>query len=202
MTTYILAADSSRRLGILEKLIEEDTLGNPITFNKESGRLEDNFLNQRVIVLDEEFYRGIRNKLYSSFQSGASVILYDMGLGYGELMGKSIEKMGSYQLKIMNDFMSLGKRRGYGTFHTPLLKLILSGIQGEPVVRLRDSFFSTCVGDTGKTECYMMAGIIAGAAKVVLKKDNLVCIEEKCLSKGDSYCEFKITRPKKNDPEF
>jgi predicted hydrocarbon binding protein len=182
----------------LEELIEEDTLGNPITFNRESGRLEDTFLNLRVIVLDEEFYRGIRNKLYDSFQSGASVILYDMGLGYGELMGKSIQRMGTHQLKIMTDFMNLGKRRGYGTFHTPLLKLILSGIQGEPVVRLRDSFFSTTVGKTGKTECYLLAGIIAGAAMVILKKDDIVCIEEKCLSKGDRYCEFKIKRREKS----
>ena len=155
------------------------------------GRLEDQFLRLRVMVIDEEFYRGLRKKLYSSFQSGASVILYDMGLGYGELMGENMNKMGVSRLKVIKDFMELGKKHGYGVFNTPFLKMILTGLQGEPVVRLEDSFFATSIGHTGKAECYLMAGIIAGASQVLLDK-KFVCVEEKCLCKGDGYCEFKL----------
>jgi len=161
--------------------------------NSKSGRIEDPFLKLRVMIIDEEFYRGLRKKLYSSFQSGASVILYDMGFGYGELMGDNMNKMGVSKLSVIKNFMELGKSHGYGIFNTPFLKMILTGLQGEPLVRLEDSFFATSIGRTGKAECYLMAGIVAGASQVLLGK-QFVCVEEKCLCKGDPYCEFKLKR--------
>ncbi len=176
---------------LVDKNSDNSTL---IRHNPNSGRLEDQLLNIRVMIMDEDFYRGLRNKLYSSFQSGASVILYDMGIGYGEIIGHDIKKMGGSRLEIVNGFVERGKSHGYGIFKTPLLKMILSGLQGEPVVRLEDSFFATSAGDTGKSECYLVAGMIAGAAQVLLQK-KFVCVEEKCLSKGDSFCEFKLRKP-------
>ncbi|MGI0092137.1 MAG: V4R domain-containing protein [Nitrososphaerales archaeon] len=155
------------------------------------GRIEDPFLKLRVMVIDEEFYKALASKLYSSFQSGASVILYDMGLGYGELMGRNMKEMGVSRFEVIKDFIELGKSHGYGVFNTPFLKMILSGIRGEPAVRLEDSFFATSFGKTGKVECYLMAGIIAGASQVLLNK-KFTCVEEKCLAKGDAYCEFKL----------
>ena len=47
------------------------------------------------------------------------------------------------------------------------------------------------IAKTGKPECYLMAGIIAGASQIILNK-KFTCIEEKCLCKGDAYCEFKL----------
>jgi predicted hydrocarbon binding protein len=159
--------------------------------NNRSGQLEDPFLKLRVIIIDEEFYRGIRDKLYSSFKSGAPAILYAMGLGYGELMGLKMEESKMSRIDVIKSFMDLGKNKGYGKFHTPFLKMILSGLRGEPMVRLEDSFFAASAGKTGKTECYLMAGIIAGASQILLQK-KFSCVEEKCLSRGDEYCEFKL----------
>lgn len=166
---------------------------NMLRSDPDSGRLEDTFLNLRILVIDEQFYKGLRNKLYSKFQSGASVILYDMGLGYGEIMGRNMNEMKISKFELINKFMELGRTHGYGVFHTPLLKMILSGIQGEPSVRIENCFFATSVGNTGKSECYIMAGIIAGASQIILDK-NFTCIEEKCLCKGDPYCEFKLRK--------
>lgn len=56
------------------------------------------FTNLRVMIIDEQFYKGLHDKLYERFQSGASVILYEMGVGYGELMGKSILSIGISKL--------------------------------------------------------------------------------------------------------
>lgn len=159
--------------------------------NPSSRLLEDPFLKLRVMIIDEEFYRGMRSKLYSTFKTGAPVILYDMGLGYGELMGLKMEEMKMSKLDVIRKFMDLGKNKGYGNFHTPFLKMILSGMRGEPLVRIEDSFFATSVGKTGKVECYLMAGIIAGASQILLQK-KFTCVEEKCLCKGDEYCEFKL----------
>jgi predicted hydrocarbon binding protein len=149
------------------------------------------FTNLRVMIIDEQFYRGLRNKLYERFQSGASVILYDMGVGYGELMGKSILSIGISKLSVYKKFLELGKRQGYGEFEVPLLKTIIAGLRGRAYVTLKDSFFATSAGKTGRTECFIVAGMIAGAAHQILKKD-VQCVEEKCASKGDSYCQFNL----------
>ncbi|MCL5066987.1 MAG: 4-vinyl reductase, partial [Thaumarchaeota archaeon] len=162
-----------------------------ITRNPNSGLLEDGFLKLRVMIIDEEFYKGIRNKLYATFKSGAPVILYDMGRGNGELRGLKMEEMKMSKVEVIRSFMNLGKNKGYGNFRTPFLKMILSGIRGEPVVRIEDCFFATSAGKTGKPECFLMAGIIAGASQILLQK-KFSCVEEKCLCKGDEYCEFKL----------
>ncbi len=155
-------------------------------------RLEDElFSNLRVMVIDEQFYKGLRDKLYERFQSGASVILYDMGIGYGELMGKTIQSVGVSKLGAYKRFMELGKKQGYGRFDVPLLKMIISGIRGEPIVILKDSFFATSAGRTGQVECYIVAGMIAGAARMILGK-NFECREEMCISRGETRCQFRL----------
>ncbi len=166
-----------------------------IRLDHETGRLErledELFSNLRVMVIDEQFYKGLRDKLYERFQSGASVILYDMGMGYGELMGKTIRSVGVSKLGSYKKFIELGKRQGYGQFDVPLLKMIISGIRGEPLVILKDSFFATSVGRTGQAECYIIAGMIAGAARLILGK-NFGCREEMCISKGEIHCQFRL----------
>lgn len=147
------------------------------------------FTNLRVMIIDELFYKGLRNKLYERFQSGASVILYDMGIGYGELMGKSILLIGVSRLGVYKKFLDIGKKQGYGEFQVPLLKAIIAGMKGQAYITLKDSFFATAVGKTGQAECFIVAGMITGAARQIFKKD-VECAEEMCLSKGDPYCRF------------
>jgi predicted hydrocarbon binding protein len=147
------------------------------------------FSNLRVMIIDEQFYKGLRDKLYERFQSGASVILYDMGVGYGELMGKNILSIGISKMSVYIKFLQIGKRQGYGEFEVPLLKTIIAGLKGQAYVTLKDSFFATSVGKTGRTECFIVAGMIAGAGHQILKKE-VECVEEKCLSNGDPHCQF------------
>lgn len=177
-----------------EETESEDILvrRNPSTHRLE--RMPDElFSNLRVMIIDEQFYKGLRDKLYNKFQSGASVILYDMGVGYGELMGKAIVGAGASKLGTYKKFLDIGKLQGYSEFAVPLLKMIISGLKGEAYVTLKDSFFATSVGRTGQVECYIVAGMIAGAGREVLHKE-VVCREQKCISNGDELCEFTMRR--------
>jgi predicted hydrocarbon binding protein len=163
----------------------------PAVPNLETGLIEDPLLRLRVIVIDTQFYNGLRKKLFAKFDSGASLILYEMGTGYGEIMAQSIKEMGAGKLETYRKFINKGKHQGYGDFNVPLLESIISGIKSEAKVTLRDSFFACAAGPTGKTECWIIAGMIAGAGKIILGKE-MICIEEKCISKGDSRCEFHL----------
>jgi predicted hydrocarbon binding protein len=163
----------------------------PAVPNSETGLIEDPLLGLRVMVIDTEFYKGLRSKLYSKFDSGASLILYEMGVGYGEIMAKNMKEMGTGKLEIYRKFIHRGKRMGYGEFTVPWLESIVSGMRSEAKVYLKASFFSAAAGETGKTECWIVAGIVAGAAKIIFGRE-MVCVEENCTSKGDLRCEFHL----------
>jgi predicted hydrocarbon binding protein len=165
-----------------------------LEFREKEGELHDPLLGVRVLVIDTEFYEGLRAKLYSRFDTGASLILYEMGVGYGEIMADKIRAMGTGRIEVYRKFIEKGKHQGYGVFSVPLLKSIISGIGGEARVYLRDSFFAHAAGKTGKTECWIVAGMIAGAARGIFGKE-MSCVEECCISKGDERCEFHLKPP-------
>lgn len=163
----------------------------PAVPNPTSGLIEDPLLKLRVLVIDTDLYNGLRNKLYSRFDTGASLILYEMGVGYGEIMAANIKTMGVGRLETYQKFTNRGKHQGYGEFSVPLLESIISGLKSEAKVFLKDSFFASAAGFTGKAECWIVAGMIAGAARIIFGKE-MDCVEEKCLSKGDMRCEFRL----------
>lgn len=142
------------------------------------------------MVMDSDFYKGMRDELFRAFKSGAGVILYQMGVGYGQISGRKIAQSPS-KVAASRKFLRQGEHQGYGQFEVPLMESILSGIRGEGVVRLKDSFYATSAGETGQAECFIVAGQIAGAAGMVLEK-KFKCDEVKCLSKGDEFCEFRL----------
>ncbi len=65
-------------------------------------------------------------------------------------------------------------------------------MKGEAKIYLKNSFFAAAAGNTGKTECWIVAGMIVGAARKILGKEDVNCFEEKSLSKGDDQCEFHL----------
>jgi len=141
------------------------------------------------MIIDSDFYKALHDNLYKRFESGASLILYEMGTGYGELISKNADGMGMGKLEAYRKFIERGKRQGYGEFIVPLLQSILSSIRGEGKIVLKNSFFAAASGITGKTECWIVAGMIAGAARRILDKE-VICSEEMCLSKRDQHCQF------------
>ncbi|HKT22354.1 MAG TPA: V4R domain-containing protein [Nitrososphaerales archaeon] len=161
-----------------------------------SGLPQDPFLGTRVLAIDPDFYKGLRKRLGEVFQTGATTILYEIGVGYGEQMGKVIEEEGKGKLSTYRDFIEKGRYQGWGRFETPIIRMIVAGLKGEMVVKLERSFFAEAVGKTGEAECYIVAGMVKGAAKVILGKE-MDCIEEKCASKGDEFCQFRLVPDRK-----
>ncbi len=62
--------------------------------------------------------------------------------------------------------------------------------------RSYDSVTAQQYGSVGRPVCHIPRGWFAGASCVFFNKD-VDAVEEKCLAKGDEYCEF-IIKPKKN----
>ncbi|MGI0091213.1 MAG: V4R domain-containing protein [Nitrososphaerales archaeon] len=107
------------------------------------------------------------------------------------MVAKSIQGMGAGRLEVYRKFIERGRRQGYGEFKVPVLQSIISGMRGGAKISLRDSFFATASGKTGQVECWLIADMIAGAARKILGRDKVV-VREKCASKGDPHCEFRM----------
>jgi predicted hydrocarbon binding protein len=161
-------------------------------YDPEKEILENTLLMSRVMVLDADFIKALSSSLTKTFQTGATVILYHMGLAYGELLGQRILESGGLSTQTQNAYRQRYASLAIGKFKWPsLAALAASGAPAQLTVTLGDSFFAKSIGRTGQPECHVVRGILEGTAKVILKKDYQ-CQEVKCLSKGDQFCEFLI----------
>jgi predicted hydrocarbon binding protein len=164
-----------------------------ISFDETKELLWDNVFNLRIMAIDTNFYKGLRDQLYKVFQTGASLILYEMGLGYGKLAADVIMRGKQSRIGMYRDFMSRGKFQGMGVFQVPFSSLLQFPLGGGITVKLKNSFFSQAVGKTGQLECFVFAGTIAGAATQLFGK-KYSCNETKCASMSADYteCEFHL----------
>ena len=161
-------------------------------YDPEKEILENTLLKSRVMVLDLDFVKALSSSLAKTFQSGAGVILYQMGLAYGELLGQRILESGGLAKQTQQVYRQRYASLAIGKFQfPPLAALAASGGPGQLTVTLADSFFAKAIGSTGQPVCDIVRGLLEGTAKVVLKKDYQ-CQEVKCVSKGDALCEFLL----------
>ena len=103
---------------------------NKMLGHRNDGLLFDSMLDVRVMAIDANFYKGMRDRLYRDFRTGASAILCEMGIGYGELMGKKISEQGAGKLSVYGNFIQRGKLMGWGSFETRMFQMIVSGLRG------------------------------------------------------------------------
>jgi predicted hydrocarbon binding protein len=70
--------------------------------------------------------------------------------------------------------------------------------QSYMVYNLNHSVTAELYGKTDHCVDHLFRGLVAGAAKVTFKQD-VDCVETKCVAKGDSVCEFVIQPKQKFD---
>ncbi|HEV2389470.1 MAG TPA: 4-vinyl reductase [Nitrososphaerales archaeon] len=161
-------------------------------YDPEKEILENAVLNTRVLVFDADFIKALTDSLTKTFQSGAVVIIYQMGLAYGELLGRRIVESGGLSKQAEGVYRARYASLAAGKFRfPPLAALASAGPQQQVRVTLEDSFFARAIGRTGKPECHIVRGLLEGTANVVFGRDY-ACQETRCLSKGDDLCEFLV----------
>jgi len=77
----------------------------------ENGVLRDNFSNRRIIIFSCSAYRSMCDSLYDQFQSGAGVILYRMGEGYGRKLVKGFPQLGLSREEMVDALCKLSHLR-------------------------------------------------------------------------------------------
>jgi predicted hydrocarbon binding protein len=123
--------------------------------------------------------------LYDQFQSGAAIILYRMGEGYGRKLVMGLPQLGLSRDEMIQTFQKLAHLAGLG-------KLSIKTIdQKNAEVIVEESPFLLRRQDIGPVSCHFMTGVLAGGAGELFSGEYKAQ-ELRCASIESGICRFRI----------
>ena len=156
-----------------------DSLNFPVSWNT----------GDRVIMLRTEFFTTLEAGIRKQFESGADVVLYEMGYHHGEPTWRNLLK--SYEVKTLKDLqevLSIYIANGWGMPEAVSMDLAARTAE----VKFSDNF--ECMlkrGQTGSGSNFVR-GHLKGFFEVVFGS-KVEVNETACIAKGDPTCTFSVT---------
>ncbi|MDG6905074.1 MAG: hypothetical protein JRN20_04735 [Nitrososphaerota archaeon] len=149
--------------------------------------LKDRITSSHVFIFSRSAFRSMQNTLYDKFGTGASVIMYEMGQGYGRKLGAGMLKRGLNQEKAFSEIEKFGYLAGWTDSHFR----VLSEVEIECVAR--NSIFTIERPETKRRSCYFLAGALSGNVSAMLNEE-FRAEETQCVVGGHEMCKFRIFR--------
>lgn len=147
---------------------------------------------QRAVIFSRQVYEGFFREGWKRFGAAFPVLLYTLGFQSGRLAYESHVRIAGGDaraaVKVAEAFFQL---LGYGKLE--ILKI--DDARREAVVRVYDSFECELFKSTGEIRAGIIRGFVGGwlaARWGVEKAEDVIVREEKCIAKGDSYCELRF----------
>jgi predicted hydrocarbon binding protein len=161
-----------------------------LIYRDEAGVLRDNFSTRRVIIFSCSAYRSMCDSLYDQFQSGAGIILYKMGEGYGRKLVKGVVQLDLSQNEVIEAFEKLSHLAGWGKI---MIKIndqnnIEAAVENSPFMLKRE--------DAGPYSCHFLAGVLGGGASEMFSSEYKA-LETRCAVKDSGVCKFRISPERK-----
>ncbi len=163
------------------------TEDNPSAFlTSENGVLRESLTHARVMLFSCSAYRSMCDALYEQFQSGAGVILYRMGEGYGRKVASTVPMGDMTREEAVKVFQRVALLAGWGNIKIQIVdeKTAECVVHKSPFVLHRE--------DAGKVSCYFMSGVLSATANVLFGK-KFTTREILCGTAGASSCKFVVT---------
>ncbi len=149
-----------------------------------------NFTGQRAVLLQTKPLIEMFDAVQSVFGSGGSAIMYQQGKNYGKALAGEFAKTLTKPYMVRNVEYGLGLLQAMGWGIPTVMKK--SGDLGEVTVRLQECF--ECEGrGKGTPVGFFTGGFMAGIFSY-LSDTDVNAVEVACLSAGQGYCEFVLTR--------
>ena len=152
----------------------------------EEGVLE--ILGTRVVILDSNFSPMLFEVMIEELgYERASEIMYERGKRGNPLFREFIKQFKITNIwKVIESFTKFSELRGHGRYEVTFDE----GIEGFRFTLFNSPFCSYLRG-LGRTAGWITAGIIASCFEEYTG-DRYECREEKCVAKGDDWCEFVV----------
>jgi uncharacterized protein len=155
-----------------------DSLNFPMTWNN----------GDRAILMRVEGLRVMLDAVKSAYADTGEAEIYRMGFSYGRAAWENLLRVHRPKTKEgLEEMLRIYIATGWGRFE--LMELNPSRLRAR--VKMEDGFESEGL-DTGKPECYFIGGHLAGALSSYFGAD-VKTQETKCVSSGDSHCEFEVS---------
>jgi predicted hydrocarbon binding protein/predicted amino acid-binding ACT domain protein len=147
---------------------------------------------QRAIIFSKQVYEGFFREGWERFGTAFPVLLYTLGFQSGRLAYESHMRIagGNAQaaVKVAEAFFQL---LGYGKLEV----LRIDDARREAVVRFYDNFECELFKGAGEIRAGITRGFVGGwlaARWGVSKAEEVIVREEKCIARGDPYCEARV----------
>ena len=143
----------------------------------------------RIMLMTKESFQSMLSAMDEMFGSGASVIAFKQGSAQGSRYALGLRAIIHGDIrKFIGELAKLYAATGVGVAEFVVMNLDLPRF----VVRVTDSI--ECQGkESEKHNSQWIRGHLSGAASVALDV-KMECNETKCVSVGDPYCEFELTK--------
>jgi predicted hydrocarbon binding protein len=163
-------------------------------FSQKTKILEDSAFNCRAILVNERFWNKIRSSILDLLKDAGPLVMYELGLEYGFDMGYQGKSRARPKGNVLDLFTYYVMVSGWGRFEVSELKLKDGAPARKATVRVYNSFFANAAkSETGNPSCFFLSGLLAGLAEGAFST-GYNCLETKCVTAGDDYCEFVLTR--------
>jgi len=147
---------------------------------------------QRAIILSRQVYEGFFREGWRRFGTAFPIMLYMLGFESGRLAyQRHLEMAGGdagAAVKVAEAFFQL---LGYGRLEF----LRIDDARREAVYRVHGSFECELFKGAGEIRAGFVRGLIGGwlaARWGVEEAEDVIVREEKCIAKGDPYCEARV----------
>jgi len=163
--------------------------GDPFDIDLQHGIIKRKADGTRVIAIGSLGWANLEKELTSTFVSGAAVILQRMGYSYGRYLGRVAKSEQKTERELLEALQNFSRESGWG-------ELVLNGGDlsgGQARLVLRDCIFCLHIEEASEPVCYMLTGLIGGVADEIMGTTHRV-LEEKCVAKGDAFCEVMVER--------
>jgi len=148
-------------------------------------------LDVRCILIHITGMSEMLRYLYSRFGSAAKALMYYAGYSSAKGMIGELKKVKEAEkIDILRACLQLFQACGYGRFEILYSKLKPVNI----LIRAYDLF--ECEPFRGRMEeanSHFFRGILAGVVEAITGEE-VIALEDKCIAKGDPFCQFIITR--------
>ena len=155
-----------------------DSLNFPMTWNN----------GDRAVLMRVEGLRIMLDSVKAAEPGVGEEAIYQQGFSYGRAAWTNLMAVHRPQTREgLAEMLKIYMATGWGKVEL----LDVNQSHSHARIRMEESFESTGL-DTGKAECYFIAGHLAGAMSGYFKAE-VKAVETKCRAKGDPHCEFQIS---------
>lgn len=179
-----------------------ERLSSQFWYNHEKGAVLSNLIRGRYIITPNSFLHIVTDEYRKAAGKGAPAVLYAMGFEDGKNIGKALaDQFGLGDITKFNKALSSFSRLALALFNF-ILDFFKWGYVTEFDANLEEKRIEIKILDhalsryqKGKDESYCdwVRGWVAGIITIILDEE-MACIEKKCRTCGDPYCELIIGR--------